>query len=192
MLDEREFELINIIGQKLGSNQRDLSRQMELSLGQTNMLIRRLAAKGYIRITQLNQRKVKYLLTAKGITEKMRKSVKYTINTINSIGLIQRRLAALLTDLYGKGHRTFYVLGESDLIALVKAALQEKAFADSTFRPIEKVLPEHKDGIIFVCTEKYDPQAIASLPHIKLIEELARDDAFVNGNMRVRNEALEE
>ena len=51
VLDEREFELINIIGQKLGSNQRDLSHRMDLSLGQTNMLIHRLVKKGCIRIT---------------------------------------------------------------------------------------------------------------------------------------------
>ena len=68
-LNEREFELINIIGKRLGSNQRDLSQQMNLSLGQTNMLIRRLASKGFIRISQLNKRKVQYLLTPKGISE---------------------------------------------------------------------------------------------------------------------------
>ncbi|MCK5082590.1 MAG: winged helix-turn-helix transcriptional regulator, partial [Candidatus Omnitrophica bacterium] len=87
VLDEREFELVNIIGAELGSNQRDLSRQMDLSLGLTNMLIRRLVTKGFIRISQLNQRKVKYVLTPKGFAEKMRKSVKYTFKTVVSIGL---------------------------------------------------------------------------------------------------------
>ena len=56
-LNEREFELVNIIGAELGSNQRDLSRHLDLSLGTTNMLIQRLIAKGYIRIKQLNKRK---------------------------------------------------------------------------------------------------------------------------------------
>ena len=53
-LNEREFELINIVGANLAANQRDLSRYMDLSLGMTNMIIRRLIAKGYIRIRQLN------------------------------------------------------------------------------------------------------------------------------------------
>jgi len=72
VLDEREFELVNIIGGDLGANQRDLSRQMSLSLGMTNMLIRRLVSKGFIRISQLNKRKVKYILTPKGFAEKSR------------------------------------------------------------------------------------------------------------------------
>lgn len=72
-LNEREFELVNIIGAKLGSNQRDLSRIMDLSLGMINMLVRRMIAKGYIRINQLSKRKVEYLLTTKGFSEKTRK-----------------------------------------------------------------------------------------------------------------------
>jgi len=101
LLDEREFDLINILGAKLGSNQRDLSYHLNLSLGQTNMLIRRLVAKGYIRITQLNKRKVSYLLPPKGISEKMRKSIKYTLNTINSIGLIKRSVRQIVEKLGG-------------------------------------------------------------------------------------------
>jgi DNA-binding MarR family transcriptional regulator len=52
-VDEHEFELINIIGTQLAPNQRDLSRQMDLSLGMTNMLIHRLLTKGYIRVRAL-------------------------------------------------------------------------------------------------------------------------------------------
>ena len=50
-MDEREFELLNILGKELGSNQRDLSQKMELSLGMINMLIRRLIGKGLIYIS---------------------------------------------------------------------------------------------------------------------------------------------
>ena len=99
-MNEREFELINIIGGDLGSNQRDLSRQMNLSLGMTNMLIRRLITKGYIRIQQLNKKKVAYLLTPKGFTEKMQKSVRYTMKTIGSIGLIRQSIVRLLRELH--------------------------------------------------------------------------------------------
>ena len=113
-LNEREFELINIIGAELGANQRDLSRQMELSLGMTNMLIRRLINKGYIRIRQLNKKKVEYLLTPKGISEKTSKSIKYTLKTINSISAIKECLKNKLFPLTQEGERCFAILGESD------------------------------------------------------------------------------
>src|SRR5512142_2780572 len=124
-MDEREFELVNIIGAQLGSNQRDLSRAMELSLGMTNMLIRRLLAKGYIRIKQLNKKKVEYILTPKGFAEKMRKSVKYTLKTLNSITLVKKRLLALVKDVYDDGVREFYVLGGDDLGGLLEMVMKE-------------------------------------------------------------------
>ena len=96
LLDEREFELVNIVGAKLGANQRDLSRHLNLSLGMTNMLLRRLVTKGYIRIKQLDRRKAEYILTPKGFSEKMRKSVNYTLKTISSIGLIKKNLLNIL------------------------------------------------------------------------------------------------
>src|SRR3989338_1124741 len=108
-LNEREFELVNIVGARIASSQRDLSRRLELSLGMTNMLLRRLVTKGYIRIRQLNKRKVEYMLTPKGFAEKMRKSVKYTLKTINSIGLIRSRLKEILSSLYERGERTFTI-----------------------------------------------------------------------------------
>ena len=109
-MDEREFELINIIGAQLVPNQRDISRQMDLSLGMTNMLIHRLLTKGYIRIKQLNKKKVEYILTPKGFAEKMQKSINYTLKTINSIGLIKRTLADVLIKASEEGARKFYVL----------------------------------------------------------------------------------
>ncbi len=173
-LDEREFELVNIIGQQLGSNQRDLSTQMNLSLGQTNMLIRRLVAKGYIRITQLNQKKVQYLLTPKGISEKFRKSIKYTINTINSIGLIKSRLEALIKDLYIKGARNFDILGDSDLVILVEMVLKNLHLPDVTVQTMTHIDEKREGAVLLIATEHAAPSDNHD-GRINLIEELAKD-----------------
>ena len=131
-LNEHEFELINIVGGALAANQRDLSKQLNLSLGMTNMLLRRMVTKGYIRIKQLDRRKVEYLLTPKGFTEKMRKSVNYTLKTINSIGLIKKSLSSILGEAYQQGKRSFFILGESDLAVLIEIVLKEIGANDST------------------------------------------------------------
>ncbi|MBI3601347.1 MAG: winged helix-turn-helix transcriptional regulator [Candidatus Omnitrophica bacterium] len=173
-LNEHEFELVNIVGSQLAANQRDLSRQMNLSLGMTNMLMRRLVTKGYIRIKQLNQRKVKYILTPKGFAEKMRKSVHYTLKTINSIGLIKKHLSKILGSLYQEGERKFYILGESDLAALIEIVLREQCQHDYTVVHIKDRIQATGEGVILVCT---DQQANGSSPtafkEINLIENLA-------------------
>ncbi len=179
-LDEREFELINIVGAKLGSNQRDLSRQMDMSLGMVNMLLRRLVSKGYIRINQLNKKKVEYILTRKGFSEKMRKSVRYTIKTICSLGLIKRRLSGTLQELINQGDRKFIILGESDFAILVEMVLKE--VCKESFI-VEHTLEWPKngfDGCLLICQETNQPVAKLNRPKtVNLVELLAQDHALM-------------
>ncbi len=178
-MDEREFELINIIGGDLGSNQRDLSRKMNLSLGMTNMLIRRLITKGYIRIKQLNKTKVEYLLTAEGFSEKMRKSVRYTMKTIDSFGLIRQSMVRLLRGLYAQGTRKFYVFGSSDLAALIEMAAHHEKWADAVVARIEDPLSAGKDGVLLFCREQAEAVMPAGVRVIHVVEELAKTDSII-------------
>ncbi|MBF0386247.1 MAG: winged helix-turn-helix transcriptional regulator [Candidatus Omnitrophica bacterium] len=177
-MDEREFELINIIGGELGANQRDLSRQMNLSLGMTNMLIRRLITKGYLRIKQLNKKKVEYLLTPRGFSEKMRKSVRYTMKTIGSIGLIRRSISRLLSELYAEGTRKFYVLGSSDLTLLIEMVVREEVFQGSELVHVTEPLQAKGDGVLLVCREQSEPVALEGVRAVNVVEELAKDELF--------------
>lgn len=174
MLDERDFELVNIIGSEIASSQRDLSRHMNLSLGMTNMLIRRLIAKGYIRIRQLNKKKFEYIITPEGFKEKMRKSVKYTLKTINSIGLIKERFNSLFKEIYAKGERKFFILGESDLAFLVEMVMRELSFKDCSVERIKDLPNDGVNGTILICQEDIFDKIVAD-NKVDLIHELAKD-----------------
>ena len=182
-LNEREFELINIVGAELATNQRDVSRHLNLSLGMTNMLIRRLISKGYIRISQLNQRKVKYLLTPKGFSEKMRKSLKYTVKTINSIGLIKKCLKEVLSKQYAQGERKFYILGESDFAALVEIVLKESNLTDCDITYIKNISETNADGILCICKEGFESLPQNGKKHVNLIKELAQHKELAAHNL---------
>lgn len=178
-LNEREFELVNIIGSKMGSNQRDLSRHMELSLGMTNMLIRRMISKGYIRIRQLNKKKVEYILTPKGFSEKMRKSVKYTLKTINSIGLIKGKLKEVILKYYAQGERNFFILGSSDLATLVEIVFKENCLEGYTIMQIREIPAGPTDGIFLICKEDVENDQ-QNKNWVDLIEELSKDDILIS------------
>ena len=175
-LNEREFELINILGAELGSNQRDLSRMMDLSLGMVNMLLRRLVNKGYIRIHQLNKRKAEYLLTPKGFTEKMNKSVKYTLKTIHSLGVIRNRLKEVLSSIVQEGERCFLILGESDFATLVEMVLHELCKDGYQVKHIQEFPTQVFEGTLLICKENGEHTEYMNLgKNINLIEELARN-----------------
>lgn len=178
VLDEREFELINIVGAEIGANQRRLSRLMDLSLGMTNMLIRRLIAKGFIRIEQLNKRKVQYLLTPQGFAEKMRKSIKYTLKTINSIGLIKTRVQAILVDLHKDGTREFFIVGKSDLSLLIGMVAKEAPLAGCAFFIVDEIPPIAIKGTLLICKENVNEDKLVLHNHVNLIRELAKENDY--------------
>lgn len=178
VLDEREFELINIIGAEIGANQRRLSRLMDLSLGMTNMLIRRLISKGFIRIEQLNKRKVQYILTPKGFAEKMRKSVNYTLKTINSIGLIKTRVREILLDLHKGGARDFFIVGKSDLSMLIEMVAKEVPLEGCTFAIVVEIPQTAIKGILLICKENVNEDNLVLHNHVNLIRELAKENHY--------------
>jgi len=184
-LDEREFELINIIGPKLVLNQRDISKHMNLSLGMINMLIRRLISKGFIRIKQLDKRKVEYLLTPKGLAEKMQKSVKYTLKTINSLGLIKNRLKEVIKELVENGERHFVILGESDFAILVEMVLKEICADEYTVINVHEIPKETINGVLLVCREIENPaEELKSIEYVDLVQELVKDEVLFNNISR--------
>jgi DNA-binding MarR family transcriptional regulator len=174
-VDEREFELINIIGGDLGANQRDISRQMNLSLGMTNMLMRRLITKGYIRIKQLNKKKVEYLLTPEGFSEKMRKSVRYTMKTVASIGLIRQSIACLLEDLRSQGIQKFYYIGQSDLTLLIDMVVREEAFKGCALIPVNEAAQVGIDGVLLICREQDECVVPSGVRQVNVLKALAQD-----------------
>ncbi len=178
VLDEREFELINIVGAEIGANQRRLSRLMDLSLGMTNMLIRRLIAKGFIRIEQLNKRKVQYLLTPQGFAEKMRKSVNYTLKTINSIGLIKTRVQAVLLELHKEGTRDFFIVGKSDLSLLIEMVAKEFPLQDCSFCILDEIPQVSVKGTLLICKENVPEDNLFLHNHVDLIRELAKKNHY--------------
>ena len=179
VLSEREFELVNIIGGQLAVNQRNLSRQMNLSLGMTNMLVRRLIAKGYIRIQQLNQRKVRYILTPKGFSEKMRKSIKYTLKTMNSISLIKNRLRNIILPLYQQNIREFWILGVSDFALLIEMVIKEMGLTDCRLHYVHEWPGQTTSGVLLICKEDAGPEHAGSLPVVNLVHELSRDNLLM-------------
>lgn len=76
-LKEESLQLIREIGENPALNQRILSQKLNISLGKTNYLLKELAKKGIVKITNFSKnpkkaRKLKYILTPKGLKEKMK------------------------------------------------------------------------------------------------------------------------
>ena len=81
MMDESHFKTLREIANNNTLSQRDLSKKMGLSLGRVNCLVNALIDKGYIKARRFKNSKNKwaymYVLTPKGISEKLRLTYRF-------------------------------------------------------------------------------------------------------------------
>jgi EPS-associated MarR family transcriptional regulator len=81
MNDELQHRIFKIIEKNPSINQRDLSRELGISLGKANYCLRALVDKGWVKINNFrnNRRKLAYayILTPSGIDEKASVTLRY-------------------------------------------------------------------------------------------------------------------
>ena len=120
---EKEFKIINEIDNDLNITQREISKNSGMSLGMTNIILKKLTNKGYVKVKQLNKKKVQYFLTPKGFTEKAKKSYYYTLKTMEILKTMKSRIQTIVLEEYKKGQRKFVIYGKGELAWLVEVAI---------------------------------------------------------------------
>jgi len=126
-MDEKEFAVIREISNNYLPDQRTIARKVGISLGITNLIIKRLVRTGYIKIKQLNRKKIQYILTPKGFSEKAKKSYNYTLKTIKQLRAIREGIQELILKEYRNGKTEFIIEGENDLADITELAFKNLA-----------------------------------------------------------------
>jgi len=123
--EDYEFKIIYEIDKDLNTTQRKISRQIGLSLGMTNLVIRKLIAKGYIKVKGLDRRRVQYILTPRGFAEKVKKTHRYLLRTIDTLKTVKEKIQDTVLEYYEKGERNFTILGKGELADIVEISLRD-------------------------------------------------------------------
>jgi len=72
-----ELRVLEAISGNERTTQRGLAAQLGIALGLTNLYLKRLVRKGYVKCVNVQSNRVRYLITPKGIAEKTRLAYEY-------------------------------------------------------------------------------------------------------------------
>ncbi len=158
-LGEREFSLIQEIAREPSCTQRKLSQSTGLSLGMTNILLKRLVHKGYIKVKHLDWKRTQYLLTLEGVMEKTRKSFSYALHTIRQFQQIRKRIHERVLREYEVGVREAIVVAWPETADAIREALKELPIDDFNLKYVEsfKELGDRR-GVVFTATVENIPE----------------------------------
>jgi DNA-binding Lrp family transcriptional regulator len=170
--DIRTLKLLEEIDKDYTQSQRDLSDKLNISLGLVNSFVKRLANKGYFKITMIPKNRVKYILTPKGIMEKTRLTYQYLQYSFELYRGARRNLQKHFNGLVSQGVKSVVFYGVSEIAEIAYISLQE-----TTIKMVA-IVDEKRVGKIFLGNVVKDPHILGSLSFDKiLVTSMKKDDS---------------
>ncbi len=127
--DLRALEILSTLETGGDVTQRSLSTRLGVALGLVNAFLKRLARKGYIKVTTAPGRRIRYWLTPKGFTEKSRLTVEYLRYSFQFYRDARARLRKDLEAAAKAGAKRAVLLGTGEMAEIAYLALRETPVA---------------------------------------------------------------
>lgn len=120
----RELNLLQELEKNPIISQRELSHKFGIALGVTNACLKRMARRGWIRITNLDHRRIGYNLTPKGFAEKAKLTLHLISWTVRHYSTLKDLIGERLLEMQNKGVERIVFYGVSDEMEVAYITLQ--------------------------------------------------------------------
>jgi DNA-binding MarR family transcriptional regulator len=177
---ERDLEILTAIEEGLPLTQRALAERLGVALGLTNLYLKRLARKGYIKIAEFPRKpaarkRLRYLLTPRGMAEKTRLTYEHMAYSLNLYRRARRTLRQSLGGLADGRARRVALCGIGEAAEVAYLTLKELGlepvgvfapgggrFLGYPVRALRELAAEEFDAVIVATFERPEP-ALAEL-----------------------------
>jgi DNA-binding MarR family transcriptional regulator len=174
--DIHALRILEEIEKDSSQSQRELARKLNISLGLVNSFVKRLAQKGYFKITTIPKNRAKYILTPKGFSEKTRLTYEFIQYSFHFYKKARETLKRLLHTLENDGVQRVVFYGASDLAEIAYVSLEE------TNLELAGIVDDFKTGEKFLGMTITHPSTLKELEYHKIIVTSisSRDDIYDN------------
>ena len=106
-------------------HQATLATQLNVAVGTVNWHLKRLIAKGYVKVKRAQRRKLRYIITPEGIAFRARLTVNYIEQSMVLYRLVRERVRETLLELKRTGHTAVRIEAEGDLADICRLTCLE-------------------------------------------------------------------
>ncbi|MFQ5880852.1 MAG: winged helix-turn-helix transcriptional regulator [Candidatus Methylomirabilales bacterium] len=122
---QKDLKILAEIAKGEGLSQRSLSKRVGIALSLTNLYLKRLVRKGYVKLINVKKNRLLYLITPQGIAEKARLTREYMAYSLQLYREARLSLRASLQDLRETGAKRVAIVGTGEAAELAYLSLQE-------------------------------------------------------------------
>ncbi len=161
--DIHALRILEEIEKDSSQSQRELARKLHISLGLVNAFVKRLAHKGYFKVTTIPKNRARYILTPKGFAEKTRLTYAFIQHSFHFYKKARGKLKRLFSTLEDGGIQRVVFYGASDLAELAYVSLKE------TNLELVGIVDDFKFGEQFLVYTVMHPSIVTRLEYDKII-----------------------
>jgi DNA-binding MarR family transcriptional regulator len=122
---EHALHILERIERDPDTTQADLASHLGVAVGSVNWYLKHLIAKGHVKVTHLQRRRLRYLITPQGIAEKTRLTLSFMEVSLRTYREIRQEARQLLAQVHTRGYSRVRLEGDGDVGEIVRLTCLE-------------------------------------------------------------------
>ncbi len=125
----RELTLLEQVERDPDVNQSALASQLGVAVGTVNWHLKRLVAKGYVKVQRAERKKLRYIITPEGIALRARLMVEYIERSFDLYHKTRQRVKDHLSTVRAAGYNRVRIRGDGDVADICRLTCLEQGIA---------------------------------------------------------------
>jgi DNA-binding MarR family transcriptional regulator len=143
--DLRELSLLEEIEHDPNVNQSTLATQLGVAVGTVNWHLKRLIAKGAVKVSRAERKKLRYIITPEGLALRARLTVNYVEHSLSLYRKTRQRVKEYIVAVRRAGYDRVRIVGGGDVGDICRLTCLEQGIAVVNDRSVPAlVLDGHK------------------------------------------------
>ena len=132
----RELTLLENIENDPDVNQSTLATQLGVAVGTVNWHLKRLIAKGYVKVKRAERKKLRYIITPEGIALRARLAVDYVERSLMLYRRTRQKVRERLNEVQQAGYDRVRIVGKGDVVDICRLTCLEQNIAVVTDKDV--------------------------------------------------------
>jgi DNA-binding MarR family transcriptional regulator len=124
-----ELNLLEQIEDDPDVTQATLAAQLGVAVGTVNWYLKRLIAKGYVKVKRAQRRKLRYIITPEGIAFRARLTINYIETSMRLYRRTRQHVRELLGEVKQAGYTRVHIAGEGDIADICRLTCLEQGIS---------------------------------------------------------------
>jgi DNA-binding MarR family transcriptional regulator len=125
----RELSLLEEIENDPNVNQSTLAMQLGVAVGTVNWHLKRLIAKGAVKVSRAERKKLRYIITPEGLALRARLAVDYVERSLTLYRRTRQRVKERVAEVRRAGFERVRIVGGGDVADICKLTCMEQGIA---------------------------------------------------------------